>query len=210
MNGDCLFSSAYLPPISYVAAMLPYSSVVIEAKETFPKQTYRNRARIMTAQGVRSLIVPTIRHNHSRTDEVAIDYRENWPLVHFRTLTAAYAASPYWDYYADGLWALLGQRYDRLIDLNMAVTRWLLDKLQIRVQLSCSMDFDPVMGLPNDFRFRFSPKGQPAAMPPYYQVFAASQPFAPDLTTLDLLVNLGPEARAYLNNVGGEKKDLEV
>ena len=44
-----VFSTAYLPPIAYVVALVRYPEVYIETKETFPKQTYRNRAEIMTA-----------------------------------------------------------------------------------------------------------------------------------------------------------------
>jgi hypothetical protein len=50
-----LFSTAYFPPISYVAALMLHNQIIIEAKETFPKQTYRNRMEIMTAGGVRTL-----------------------------------------------------------------------------------------------------------------------------------------------------------
>ena len=58
---SALFSTAYLPPVQYVAAMLQHADTQIETKETFPKQTYRNRALIMTAGGVRPLIVPVVR-----------------------------------------------------------------------------------------------------------------------------------------------------
>ena len=196
-----LFSTAYLPPISYVEAMSHFGSVTIEANETFPKQTYRNRAVIMTASGPRPLIVPTLRNNHSRTEEVRIDYRDRWQVVHFRTLTAAYAASPYWQYYADELENLLSAHYEFLVDLNSHLTQWLLKKLGISTQLSYSMDFVKPGEQPDDFRLAFSPKRQPRSMKPYYQVFSAVQPFAPDLTSLDLLMNLGPEATSYIQHL---------
>ena len=93
-----IFPTAYIPSVSYIAHLAKYDAVVIEQKETFPKQTYRNRMLIMTAEGVRALTVPVVRSNHSRTDEVTNDYKERWNVTHLRTLTAAYAASPYWLY----------------------------------------------------------------------------------------------------------------
>ena len=51
-----LFSTAYLPPVSYVAKMLQHADIQIETKETFPKQTYRNRTIIMTANGIMQLL----------------------------------------------------------------------------------------------------------------------------------------------------------
>ena len=98
-----LFSTAYLPPIAYVAALSAQSEALIETQETFPKQTYRNRTEIMTAGGVRTLSVPVVRNNHSRTEEVGIDYKERWNVIHLRTIAAAYSASPYYLYYKDDL-----------------------------------------------------------------------------------------------------------
>ena len=96
-----LFSIAYFPPISYVAALIQHNQIIMEAKETFPKQTYRNRMEIMTANGVKTLTVPVIRHNHSRTEDVLIDYKERWNIIHLRTIEAAYSASPYYLYYKE-------------------------------------------------------------------------------------------------------------
>ena len=193
-----LFSTAYFPPVAYMAALMCYDKVLIEAKETFPKQTYRNRMEIMTAEGVRTLSVPVVRSNHSRTDEVVVDYKERWNVVQWRTLTAAYAASPYFLYYKDELEALLMARYERQIDLNQAAMGWLLKKLEIEVQLMLTLDYHPEAK--DDYGTRFSPKKPLSAefFPPYYQVFADRQPFAANLSVLDLLMNLGPEAKEYL------------
>ena len=195
-----LFSTAYFPPVAYVAAMMPHGEALVEVKETFPKQTYRNRAVIMTAGGVRALTVPVVRENHSRTEEVAIDYSVRWNVVHLRTLTAAYAASPYWLYYQDDIERLLMLRYDRLVDLNQAVTEWLLRCLKIGCRLSFTADYKAEAVA--DYRNCFSPKVPAPAdrFPAYCQVFADRLPFAPNLSVLDVLFNLGPEAADYLKN----------
>lgn len=200
-----LFCTAYLPPVAYMAAMLRRHEVAIEAKETFPKQTYRNRAVIVTAGGVRTLTVPVVRSNHSTTDEVGIDYRQRWNVIHMRTLTAAYAASPYFLYYRDDLEALLMRRYDRLLDLNAALLEWILRLLKVECKVGMTTDYQleasPSEG---DYRNTFSPK-QPLlsdAFAPYYQVFADRMPFVPNLSVIDLLMNMGPEAANYLLKLG--------
>lgn len=196
-----LFSTAYFPPVAYVAALLQRSEVLIEIKETFPKQTYRNRMEIMTAGGVRTLTVPVVRRNHSRTEEVTIDYKERWNTVHLRTLAAAYSASPYWLYYQDDIESLLMRRYPRLIDLDRAVTEWLLGKLGSACRLTDTTDFQVSAEL--DYRNRFSPKVPypTEGFPSYYQVFADRMPFVPNLSVIDLLMNLGPEAADYLKQI---------
>ena len=196
-----VFSTAYLPPIAYVATMLQHTELLIETKETFPKQTYRNRTEIMTAGGVRTLSVPVIRNNHSRTEEVGIDYKERWNIIHLRTLAAAYSASPYYLYYKDDLEALMTQRYDKLIDLNEALLKWILRLLKCDCQLLRTGDYQKEYEL--DFRNTFSPKvpypteGQEK----YYQVFSDRLPFTPNLSIIDLLMNVGPEAKDYLKRI---------
>lgn len=197
-----LFSTAFFPPIAYVAALAQYAEAQIEIKETFPKQTYRNRMHIMTAGGVRVLTVPVIRNNHSRTEEVLIDYKDRWTVIHLRTLTAAYSASPYFLYYKDNIEALLAAaHYDRLIDLNQATLEWLLRQLKIKCTLTFTTDYQPATTEnSSDFRTIFSPKRPYPTdqFKPYYQVFGDRQPFTPNLSCLDLLMNLGPEAKDYL------------
>jgi len=195
-----LFSTAYFPPVAYMASMTLYPEACIEYKETFQKQTYRNRMEIMTAEGVRTLSVPTIRNNHSRTDEVGIDYKERWNIIHLRTIEAAYAASPYYEYYRDDISAILTRRYERLVDLNAATLEWLLNRLKMHCMAMPTTDYISHQQVELDYRTAFTPKRPlPAELfKPYYQVFNDRQPFAANLSTLDLLMNLGPDARNYL------------
>ena len=196
-----IFSTAYLPPIAYVATMVQHTELLIETKETFPKQTYRNRTEIMTAGGVRTLSVPVIRNNHSRTEEVGIDYKERWNIIHLRTIAAAYSASPYYLYYKDELEEILMQRYERLVDLNDALLQWILRTLKSGCQIRHTQDF--VKDYPADLRDTFSPKRPypTEGHKPYYQVFADRLPFTPNLSFLDLLMNLGPESKDYLKSI---------
>lgn len=197
-----LFSTAYFPPIQYVATIFKHTELLIEAKETFPKQTYRNRMEIMTAGGIRTLTVPVIRNNHSRTDEVRIDYKERWNIIHLRTLEAAYSASPYYLYYKDDIEALLTPHYNQLLDLNMVILERLIKWLKITATTALTTDYEPTPGY-NDYRTLYSPKKPLPAenYPKYYQVFADRQPFAHNLSILDLLMNMGPESTNYLRSL---------
>lgn len=196
-----LFSTAYLPPIAYMATLCSHSQALIEVKETFAKQTYRNRAEIMTSGGVRTLSVPVIRNNHSRTEEVVIDYSERWNIIHLRTIDAAYNASPYYLYYREDLKSILMTRYDRLIDLNEALLHWLFSTMKATCQITYTQDFQKEY--PSDYRNTFSPKHPYPAdhFSPYYQVFSDRIPFTANLSIIDLLMNLGPETRDYLRKI---------
>jgi len=198
-----LFTTAYFPSISYMARFLQEDAPVIEIWETYHKQTYRNRCRVMTANGVESLSVPVVKvnGNHTMTKDVAISTIEPWQHIHSRCLESAYKASPYFDHYYDYLRPVFEGHFDRLIDLNDAALRAVLKMLKTKKEIAHTTDY--VREAENDLREAFSPKKAVDAslFPTYYQVFSEKFPFAPDLSVLDLIFNEGPEAVEYLKEL---------
>ena len=206
MENCCsLFSTAYFPPVSYVAAMVESSIVVLEQYETFPKQTYRNRTVIATANGLLSLTVPVVRTNgnHTYTKDMAICYNENWPLKHWRAIESAYNASPYFLYYKDELELILNKKHSTLIDLNMDIIAFVFKKLKTKKEVLLSDDYVSVITeRTKDYRNVFSPKNKETIqLPPYDQVFTDRFGFQSDISILDLLFNLGPDSLGYLKEV---------
>ena len=53
-----LLTTAFCPPVEYFAVLARYSSVYMEACENYVKQSWRNRCRILTANGPMDLTVP--------------------------------------------------------------------------------------------------------------------------------------------------------
>ena len=191
-----LFSTAYFPCISYMAQFLKDPAPRIEVCETYHKQTYRNRCRVMTANGVESLSVPVIKvkGNHTMTKDIVVSYTEHWQQIHRRCLESAYKAAPYFDHYYDYLKPVFEIRYEKLIDLNDATLKAVLKLLKVNKEIVHTTDY--IKTVDNDYREAFSPKTLPDSnlFPNYYQVFSAKFPFEPDLSILDLLFNEGPNA----------------
>lgn len=198
-----LFSTAYFPSISYMARFLAEDKPVVEVCETYHKQTYRNRCRVMTANGVESLSVPVVKvnGNHTMTKDMALSPIEPWQHIHSRCLESAYKASPYFDHYYDYLRPIFEGHFERLVDLNDAALRAVLNMLKVKKEIVHTTDY--VHEAENDFREAFSPKKPFDAnlFPTYYQVFSEKFPFAPDLSVLDLVFNEGPEAVEYLRKL---------
>jgi len=198
-----LFSTAYFPSISYMARFLKEDKPVIEVCETYHKQTYRNRCRVMTANGVESLSVPVVKvnGNHTMTKDMTLSPIEPWQHIHSRCLESAYKASPYFDHYYDYLRPIFEGHFERLIDLNDAALRAVLKMLKVKKEIVHTTDY--VHEAENDLRVAFSPKKPFDAnlFPAYYQVFSEKFPFAADLSVLDLVFNEGPEATTYLKQI---------
>ena len=201
-----LFSTAYFPPISYVAAMLNKPVVLVEQYETFPKQTYRNRAVVATANGLLPLSVPVIRTNgnHTYTKDMDICYNENWAAKHWRAIESAYNSSPYFLYYKDDVEAILNKKHRTLLELNMDILAFVFKKLKVTKEIILSTDFVTAGAGADieDYRNRFSPKNKEIIqLPPYDQVFEDRYGFQQDLSILDLLFNMGPDSLGYLKEV---------
>ena len=201
-----LFSTAYFPPISYVAAMLNKQVVVVEQYETFPKQTYRNRAVVATANGLLPLSVPVVRTNgnHTYTKDMDICYNENWAAKHWRAIESAYNSSPYFLYYKDDVEAILNKKHRTLLELNMDILAFVFKKLKVTKETILSTDFVVVDANADieDYRNCFSPKNKEIIqLSPYDQVFEDRFGFVPNLSILDLLFNMGPDSLGYLKEV---------
>ena len=203
-----IISTAYLPPLSWMAVASQAKSITIEKCETYPKQTFRNRCNIATSGGVQALTVPVkrINGNHTRTEEILVDNSKNWQIQHWRSIETAYNKSPYFLFYRDWIEPLYIRKFEYLVELNQELLIILIKLLNIKeIEVSFSGRYE---NNPNyiDLRTSFDPKKKPqqnltTPMERYIQVFEEKNGFIPDLSIIDLLFNMGPEAVRYLRNI---------
>lgn len=206
-----LLSTAYCAPAAYFSliAKSENQEVRIEQMETYPKQTWRNRCTILTSQGTLDLTIPVKKPfgNHTKTHEIEIDNENQWYLNHWKALTAAYNASPFFMYYQDELEPFYKGNYTNLIDFNIQLTTILLKILRIEIKTSLTTDFK-ILDTEKDLRYQLTPKKtiNESKFPSYIQVFSENGQFYPNLSILDILFNLGPESTGYLKSI----KDLDL
>lgn len=201
-------STAFAPPIQYFSKLYAEqgTSVYIEACETYVKQSYRNRCHILSPNGLQALTIP-VEHSkvaRSTTRDLRISGHSDWRHLHLQALATAYGPSPFFEYYWDDLHALIIHPYTHLWDLNMDLLELLIAWLDIDVTLYPTEHFTPPSdsSCDWDWRYRIRPR-QPIAdptfaCPRYYQPFGARHGFVPDLSILDLIFNMGPEAPLIL------------
>ncbi len=198
-----LFSTAYFPCISYVAQALKAEPFCIELYETYPKQTYRNRCVVMTANGVESLSVPVLKTygSHTMTKDIGVSDHTPWQQIHRRCLESAYRNAPFFEHYYPAIEPIFKTRFEWLVELNEAALKAIFNMLKIDKQIQYSTDFERTVS--DDFRTVFNAKArlETMSLPAYYQVFETKFPFAPDLSILDLIFNEGPESQFYLDRI---------
>lgn len=210
MPETVLLELPYLPPVSWCALLWQAEAVTLEACENFQKGSYRNRCHIIGPNGLQRLTVPLAKGKHQQTPirEVRISHDENWPLVHWRSIEAAYGRSPFFEHYGPELRLFYEKKWDLLFDFNLALLRFLLKKMGWPGQITLSETYlkRSQPPAPGDFRDAVSPKNEaaPAWFRPvrYPQVFAERHGFVPDLSVLDLLFCCGKQSGEWLMDGG--------
>lgn len=205
-NPSILLSTAYFAPTAYFTKIAVYPETYIEQHENFIKQTYRNRAVILGANGPIPLIVPVVKGRGKKIciRDLEIAYDEDWQRVHWRTIFSAYNSSPYFEYYADDIEPFFRKKHRFLFELNQNINECMLSLLEIEGNLNVTEDFEAVPEGYLNFRESISPKtdffeaDQTYQPIPYTQVFSEKFGFVPNLSILDLLFNEGPAAKSIL------------
>lgn len=206
ISNTTFLSTAYFPPIEYFYLLQKFENVVIEAEESFPKQTYRNRCIIYSEKGNLTLTLPVSKPfgNQTKTKEIEIFNEDRWQTNHWRAIHSAYQNSPYFLYYRDELEIFFTKKAVNLINWNLEITKTLCKLIGIKTEFTVSKEFIKPESLENDHRFDISPKAPSLHMnfPDYIQVFSDRHGFIENLSILDLLFNLGPESVDYLKKIG--------
>jgi hypothetical protein len=200
-----LLPTAYFPSVSYMAEAVQNDEIIIEAFETYTKQTCRNRCEIYGPNGKQILSIPVIKTNgnHTLTKDIRVSTHQPWQNIHWRSIETAYNNSPFFLYYQDHFVAFFEKKYRFLIDLNTEILYSLLQLFKINrtIRLTAQFEKSPV-GI-HDLRTNPGAKyfSLPGELQHYTQVFETRHGFIPELTILDLIFNLGPEALPYLENI---------
>ena len=183
-----------MPSVEYVARLLR-EECVIDLGENFIKRSQRNRASILTANGVMQLTVNVENANRprQRMRDVKIDYSKRWQHQHWVSIMSAYKSSPYFDHFAHEIEPFYRNEWRYLVDYNMEYLEVLLRLLGVKRELSVSNEY--IIADEADIDLRPKQKeGSTFVAEPYFQVFSDRLPFEPNLSILDLLMCEGREA----------------
>lgn len=185
--------------------------VIVDIHETYPRQTYRNRCRIGAANGILDLTIPVEKPygNHTPTNGVVPSKKLPWQKQHWKSICAAYGKSAFFMYYSHLLEPFyLGLTPETLVQWNQDLLKAVFDALNIDAEIISSPSFvKGVYGM-LDLRTEISPKAKKQdseknlIFKPYFQPFTHKHGFLPNLSIIDALFNLGPDALTYLDECG--------
>jgi len=205
---SAIFTTAYFPPISYFVALLPFENIFIEGFENYQKQSFRNRAYIAGPNGKQSLNVPVIKTNgnHTSIKDITLSEETNWKQQHWNSIETAYNSSAFMMYYEEEIKAVMFKDHKNLWDLNMELLELMLELFQIDTKIIQTKDFEKSPDDCLDYRSTIHPKetsifAKELDKNTYFQVFEDKNGFIRDLSCLDLLFNLGPDAGGFIRRI---------
>lgn len=218
----------YLPWLPYFAKAASCDVFVYLDNVQYQKNGVQNRNQIKTATGAAWLTVPVRASLDTTIQFLPIDNTQSWSKKHVRSIENSYAKAPYLEQtLGGGLKELLTADWACLADLNIAVTDWLFQRLNIASKTVRASELE-VTGAKDDLVLSIckatgattylSGKGAKAYQddrkfeeagivlryheysPPSYQQCHSKQGFVPGLCALDALLNIGPAASHLLIN----------
>jgi len=194
---------AYFGPIWYFRHTIFHERVIVNGIEQFQKQTIRNRAEILGANGKIRLTVPLVKWSTNvPVNEIRIDNTSNWKHVHWMSIQSAYRNSAFFEHFEDQIRSFFSQEHDRLIDLNLSSTKFVVSLMKSELVVTLVEDFQDVKDVRAlNLSSEFVKKRPTQYLPKYTQVFSDRFDFVPDLSVLDLIFNLGPRASLYLQDL---------
>ena len=94
---ELLVESQYFPPVTLISALSSIKYIDFESYETYQKGGFRNRCEVIGSNGLVQLVIPLVggRTQKRLIRDVKIDYKEDWPKSHFRTLLSCYNRSAF-------------------------------------------------------------------------------------------------------------------
>ncbi len=187
---------AYLPNIKYMSWVVSQKKVVLITGNPYQKQTFRNRTEIYGANGKLKLSIPVVHKKGPQRQidrEVEIHYGKGWQKDHWKSLEASYRSSPFFEFYEDDFYPFYHQKFDQLMDFNIALIQKILTLIDAEVELVNDQKIteevtDLIIAKPHGI----------IESPHYPQVFESKHGFINNLSILDLLFNLGPQSLEYL------------
>jgi hypothetical protein len=199
-----LLFPTYFPSISNFAALAQAENIVFEMEDNFQKQTNRNRTYIYSPNGIQLLNIP-VKHSkqlYQKTKEIKIENDFNWQKQHFKSLEAAYRASPFFEFFEDEIQPIFEKKHQFLMDLNFETIEFVTKCLRMKFDFDTTKEYFHEVDLTDtkDFRHLVEGKKDISQFESYTQVFDDKHGFINNLSVLDLLFNEGKFALDYLKN----------
>jgi hypothetical protein len=131
----------YIPWLGYLHRMAKADLFIVLDHVQFERRNYQNRAAIRLEDESRWLTVPVVQVSQKeriidkRVDNTDADTSRAWGPTHFKTLKYAYRKAPFAGEYLPRIQEIVEARWEKLVDLDLAMLDFLRESFQIHTPL---------------------------------------------------------------------------
>lgn len=212
-------------PGFFYKALLSDVLVILDEVQFPQRTTWIRRNRFKNDQGTLWMTIPVWKKGLGRQqiNQVRVCYEGRWARKHPESLKSFYVNAPYLGDHLGFIEEIFSSRFEKLIDLNLAIIRYLLNCLQIETRLvllselgvkaqatQLLVDICKAMGASTFMAQTQAEKyldldlfRKNGIEPYFFRYIAPIYPqlwgdFIANLSTFDLVFNCGPKARDIL------------
>ena len=132
----------YMPNLNFFKKIQSCDVFVYLDNVQFSKDSFDNRNRIKTQNGVEWITVPLQRPVFGKKlNQVSITYDSDWIKAHSNLIFENYESAPYFPSYWYEIEKIINKKFTLLIDLNYHLINYFLKILKISTQTVKSSDF---------------------------------------------------------------------
>lgn len=177
--------------------------IFIDAQSiNYTKNQSYNKYSIINSNGLLDLSIPIENGRNQRLpfNEIKISYSEDWQKKHWRSLTAAYNNSPFFEYYAAYFEPLYNRKIEYLHEFNSMSFEILKKILKLKIDDAKTLKFIDIFNDGNNTsKYVYANKSIDINnSKPYYQVFSDKLGFIPNASIIDLIFNEGNQSPKIL------------
>lgn len=130
-----------MPWLGYFEQMAYADHFVFYDDVQYTRQDWRNRNRILTKSGPIWLTVPVVRTGlKTLINEVRINNSTNWAAKHLKSIVMNYSKASYFNVLIDDVCRVLSKKWDKLLDLDVELTKILARHFDIVTPTSFSSE----------------------------------------------------------------------
>lgn len=185
-NSICL-PLKFLPRVNWFAGAVKKTELIISSKEFYRKENHPNRYSLLSANGVIDLSVPLAGGRNQKVNLIDLKIAGGeWKRKHLQAIQSAYGKAPYFLYYFDELENIIQQADENFFALSISLIRWLCSEMLPGVTVKIMEEETAVTPVEVSIEKK------------YHQVFENKFGFQKNMSAVDLLFCLGPDAKNYL------------
>jgi hypothetical protein len=189
----------YFPSLNYIFTLAKAKNIDFSGFGRYRKSSFLNKMEVPGSNGVVKMSIPIkggrgIKVSYADTQ---IDPGSGWQETHFRTISSIYGNAPFFPFYQNGLRALYSADLTNLFAWNILC----LDFFVKNAKMSNLIQFNVAEQEDDEIQPHLQHSIlNNTQLPPYNQVFSDRIGFIPNMSCLDLLMNLGPDCSTYMHD----------